>query len=208
MEKILDVYHETYNEQTPLVCMDEASKLLVSDVEKALPMSPGHPRREDHHYQRKGVRAIFMFFNPISGWRRVKTHDCRTRVEWAQEVKRLLDEDYPDAKRVTLVCDNLNTHHISSLYFAFDAQTAHRLARRLRIEYTPKNGSWLNMAEIELSLLTRQCINRRFESAQQMDQAINKWQRYRNKHHYGANWQFTTADARTKLARLYPLPAA
>ena len=208
MEKILDVYQEKYDSTSPLVCMDEASKLLVSDVEPALPMSPGQPRREDHHYQRKGVRAIFMFFDPVSGWRRVTTRASRTRIEWAEEVKQLLDEDYPNAKRVTLVCDNLNTHNIASLYFTFDADTACRLARRLRIEFTPKNGSWLNMAESELSILTRQCINRRFDSAEEMDKEIKKWQNHRNKKGYGANWQFTTTDARTKLRRLYPEPAS
>lgn len=208
MERILDVYHESFDDEYPLICMDEASKQVVADVESALPMAPGRPRREDHHYERKGVRSLFLFTDPIRGWRRVAPRDARTRLEWAEEVRRLLDEDYPDAKRVTLVCDNLNTHDVASLYFAFDAATAHRLARRLRIEYTPRNGSWLNVAEIELSLLVRQCIGRRFDSAEEMDAAIAAWQRSRNAEAHPTNWRFTTEDARTKLAGLYPAPAS
>jgi len=186
--------------------MDEAAKQIVSDVEPALPMSPGRPRREDHHYERQGVRAVFLFFDPLRGWRRVRSREGRTRWDWAEEVRALLEEDYPTAKRVTLVCDNLNTHDIASLYLAFDAPTAHRLVRRLRIEHTPRNGSWLNMAEMELSVLTRQCIGRRFQSAEQMDTAINAWQVQRNHRGAGAQWRFTTADARIKLKRLYPTP--
>ncbi len=204
LEKILDVYCERYNEQYPLICMDEAAKQITSDVNPALPMTPGQPRREDHHYHRKGVRALFLFFNPLAGWRRVSTRESRTRVDWADEIRRLLDEDYPTAKRVTLVCDNLNTHDIASLYTAFDAETAHRLAKRLRIEHTPRNGSWLNMAEMELSVLSRQCIDRRFESAEQMEAAIGAWQSHRNKTTTAARWRFKTKDARTKLHSLYP----
>jgi hypothetical protein len=204
MEKILDVYCETYDEEHPLICMDEAAKQITSDLEPALPMSPGRLRREDHHYERQGVRAVFLFFDPLRGWRRVHSREGRTRWDWAEEVRALLEEDYPAAKRVTLVCDNLNTHDIASLYVAFDAPTAHRLARRLRIEHTPRNGSWLNMAEMELSVLTRQCIGRRFASAKKMDDAIAAWQAERNQRGTGAQWRFTTADARIKLQRLYP----
>jgi hypothetical protein len=150
------------------------------------------------------VRAIFLFFDPLRGWRRVSAREGRTRWDWAEEVRRLLEKDYPQAEQVTLVCDNLNTHDIASFYTAFDAPTAHRLARRLKLEHTPRNGSWLNMAEVELSVLTRQCIGRRFDSAEQMDQAIADWQRQRNRSGAGANWQFTTADARIKLRSLYP----
>lgn len=204
LEKILDVYCETYDEEHPLICMDEAAKQVVSDVEPALPMSPGRVRREDHHYERQGVRAVFLFFDPIRGWRRVRSREGRTRWDWAEEVRALLEDDYPHAKRVTLVCDNLNTHDIASLYVAFDAVTAHRLARRLRIEHTPRNGSWLNMAEMELSVLTRQCIGRRFRSAEQMEVAIAAWEQERNRLGIGARWRFTTNDARIKLRRLYP----
>lgn len=184
--------------------MDEASKQIVSDVDPALPMAPGQPRREDHHYERQGVRALFMFFDPIRGWRRVSTREHRTRLDWAAEIRRLLEEDYPQARRVTLVSDNLNTHDIASLYAAFDAETAHRLCRRLRLEHTPRNGSWLNMAEMELSLLSRQCINRRFDDAAALSTEIAAWQRTRNKQKLGANWQFKTKDARIKLKALYP----
>lgn len=205
MERLLDVYQETYDQTNPLICMDEAAKQLVADVELALPMSPGHPRREDHHYQRKGVRALFMFFDPIRGWRRVSSRQRRTRIDWAEEVKRLIEQDYPQAARVTLVCDNLNTHDIASLYAAFDAATAHRIARRLRLVHTPRNGSWLNMAEMELSVMTRQCINRRFDDAEEMECEINAWTQRRNNDGIGANWQFKADNARVKLKCLYPI---
>lgn len=204
MEKILDIYCEDFDEAHPLICMDEAAKQITSDVEPALPMSPGRPRREDHHYQRQGVRALFLFFDPLRGWRRVSSREGRTRWDWAEEVRRLLEDDYPAAKRVTLVCDNLNTHDIASLYTAFDASTAHALSRRLRLEHTPRHGSWLNMAEMELSILTRQCIGRRFTSSDRMDSSISAWQAERNANHCGATWRFTTADARIKLRSLYP----
>jgi hypothetical protein len=204
MEKILDIYSEPYDETHPLICMDEAAKQVTSDIEPALPMTPGQPRREDHHYQRQGVQAVFAFVDPLRGWRRISSRDSRTRLDWAEEIQQLLEIDYPQAKRVTLVCDNLNTHDIASLYARFDAATAHRLAQRLRIEHTPRNGSWLNMAEIELSVLTRQCLGRRFESIADMKTAIDAWQSYRNTACCGMHWRFTTADARIKLHSLYP----
>jgi len=204
MEKVLDTYSEAYNDEYPLVCMDEAAKQIVSDLNPTLPMSPGQPRREDHHYQRKGVRALFLFFDPIRGWRRVSCRTHRRRVEWAEEMRQLLDVDYKKAKRVTVVCDNLNTHGIASLYHAFDAATAHRLTKKLRLVHTPVNGSWLNMAEMELSILSRQCIDRRFEDVKEMTVAIAAWQKRRNQKKLGANWQFTTPDARIKLRTLYP----
>jgi len=204
MEKLLDVYCEEFDERHPLICMDESAKQVVSDVDPALPMSPGQPRREDHHYERQGVRALFLFFDPIRGWRRVSSRASRTRSDWAHEIRHLLDEDYPRAESVTLVCDNLNTHHIASLYATFDAPTAHRLARKLRMEHTPRHGSWLNMAEMELSILARQCIGRRFDSAGQMDQEIDAWQTERNHNRCTAQWRFRTTDARIKLRSLYP----
>jgi hypothetical protein len=206
MEEVLDVYCEAYDEIHPLICMDEAAKQVTSDVVPPLPLAPGQPRREDHHYERVGVQALFLFFDPLRGWRRVHSRDSRTRGDWADEVRRLLDEDYPQAERVTLVCDNLNIHDIASLYAAYDATTAHRLARRLRIVHTPRNGSWLNMAEIELSVLTRQCIGRRFQNVAQMQSSIAAWQQDRNAQQLGANWRFTTPDARIKLKGLYPVP--
>lgn len=206
MERLLDVYREDFDEAHPLICMDEASKQIVADVEPALPMSPGHPRREDHHDERRDVRALFLFFDPLRGWRRVRSRPTRTRQDWAEELRTLLEIDYPHAKRITLVCDNLNTHDIASLYATFPAQTAHRLAEKLRIVHTPRNGSWLNMAELELSILSRQCLNRRFDSAASMDREIQAWSRTRNQAGFGANWRFTTADAQIKLKTLYPIP--
>ena len=204
MEKVLDVYHGTYDEAHPLICMDEASKQILSDVDPALPMSPGQVRREDHHYERKAVRALFMFFNPIQGWRRVSSRVSRTRADWAHEVQQLLEVDYPQAELVTLVCDNLNTHDIASLYATFNAQTAHRLMQRLHLVHTPRNGSWLNMAEMELSILTRQCIGRRFRNTADLEEEIAAWQKIRNEKGLGATWRFTTPDARVKLNGLYP----
>ena len=204
MEEILDIYCETYDEEHPLIAMDEHPKQVTGDLLEPLPLEPGRPRREDHHYTRRGTRAVFAFSDPLRGWRRVNARDSRTRGDWAEEIRRLLDEDYPQAETITLVCDNLNTHHIASLYARFDAPTAHRLARRLRIRYTPPHGSWLNVAEIELSRLARQCLNRRFESAAQMDRAIAEWQRTANAEHRGIRWRFTTAEARIKLHSLYP----
>jgi len=204
MERLLDAYAEPYDDRHVLICMDEAAKQILADVEPALPMTPGQPRREDHHYDRRGVRAIFLFFDPLAGWRRVAGRDSRTRVDWAEEVAELLEKDYPQAELVTLVCDNLNTHDVASLYHAFDAERAHRLSKRLRIVHTPRNGSWFNMAEMELSALTRQCVGRRFETAAEMDEAMAAWQRERNRLRRGADWRFRTADARIALKHLYP----
>lgn len=191
--------------------MDEASRQILADLFDPLPAKPrrgdrpGSWKRVDDKYERRGVRSLFMFYDPIAGWRRVSGRDRRTSVDWAQEVRRLLDEDYPEAELVTLVCDNLNTHRVASLYKAFDAETAGRLRRRLRLVHTPKNGSWLNMAEMELSILSRQCLGaRRFASAQTMDAAIAAWQAERNARRCGTDWRFTTADARIKLKSLYP----
>lgn len=207
MEEVLDIYQESYSEKRPLICMDEASRQVLSDVLTSLPMEPGKLKRVDDKYDREGVRSLQIFYNPIAGWRRVACRESRTRTDWALEVKHLLEVDYPDAELVTLVCDNLNTHYLSSLYFAFDAETAHRLARRIRLVHTPINGSWLNMAEIELSILSRQCIGaRRFASAAAMDAEILAWQADRNTRQSGTNWRFTTNDARVQLKSLYPIP--
>jgi hypothetical protein len=207
MEAVLDVYQETYDARHPLICMDEASRQILSDLAEPLPMRPGRPKRVDDKYERHGVRALFMFYNPIDGWRRVGCRDSRTRQDWGEEILRLLDVDYPDAELVTLVCDNLNTHDFASLYHALEADTAGRLRRRLRIVFTPKNGSWLNMAEMELSVLSRQCLGaRRFATSTELDAAVAAWESERNVHHRGTNWRFTTADARVKLKSLYPKP--
>lgn len=207
MESVLDVYHGEYDEKHVLIGMDEASRQLLSDSTEPLPMRPGKPRRVDDKYERCGTRSLFMFYNPIEGWRRVGCRESRTRRDWAEEIQQLLDDDYPHAETVTLVCDNLNTHDIGSLYFTFDAPTASRLARRLRLIFTPKNGSWLNVAEMELSILSRQCLGqRRFGTAKELDSAILTWQTQRNQLRSGTNWRFTTADARIKLKSLYPVP--
>lgn len=206
MEEVLDVYQETFDDERPLICMDEAARQVLEDVTLPLPMKPGAPKRIDDKYERHEVRALLVFYNPIAGWRRVGCRESRTRLDWAEEVRHLLEVDYPHARCITLVCDNLNTHDAASLYFAFDAATAHRLARRLRLVHTPKNGSWLNMAEMELSLLSRQCLGqRRFATAAAMDAAIAAWQQERNQLRRGTHWRFTTADARIKLKSLYPL---
>jgi hypothetical protein len=202
MEGVLDLYASEHTSEEPLICMDEACKQLVRGEE--LPAAPGHLAKEDYHYERRGVQALFCFFDPIRGWRRVSRRDSRTRVDWAEQVRILLDQDYPQARKVKLVCDNLNTHHIGSLYEAFDAATAHRLARRLEIHHTPRNGSWLNVAEIELSVLTRQCLDRRIGSATELEAEVAAWQAERNADESRVIWRFTTDDARTKLRHLYP----
>jgi hypothetical protein len=207
MEEVLDVYQQPYDARHPLICMDEASRQILSDLFEPLPMKPGTPKRVDDKYDRHGVRALFMFYNPIDGWRRVGCRESRTRQDWGEEVLRLLDMDYPEAEMVTLVCDNLNTHDFGSLYQALDADTAGRLRRRLRLVFTPKNGSWLNMAEMELSILSRQCLAaRRFATTEELDTAVAAWESDRNIRRCGTNWRFTTADARVKLKTLYPKP--
>lgn len=204
MEEVLDVYALPPDPARPLVCMDEAAKQLLGDVVNPLPMAPGVPRREDYHYARGGVRALFMFFAPHLGWRRVDATVRRTRQDWAHQVRRLVDEDFPAAESIRLVCDNLNTHAIASLYETFEPAEAHRLARKLEIHYTPRNGSWLNVAEVELSVLAGQCLDRRIADPAALDEELAAWAAPRNAERCGARWQFTTADARVKLRRLYP----
>lgn len=204
MEEVLDVYTQPPSIEEPLICMDEASKQLLRDDVAGEPVAPGRPAKEDYHYERRGTQAIFLFFDPHRGWRRTSCRDHRTRIEWAEEVRRLLDEDYPQAKQVRLVCDNLNTHSAASLYEAFPAAEAHRLARRLVFHYTPRNGSWLNVAEIELSALARQCLDRRIGSADELRKETEAWTADRNNDQAKVVWQFTTPDARIKLRHLYP----
>ena len=204
MEDVLDIYAQTHSEDEPLICMDEASKQLLRDGEASIPLSPGQPKREDYHYERRGTQALFIFFDPIRGWRRIEACDSRTRVDWAEQIRKLLDDDYPLARKVKLVCDNLNTHGIASLYEAFPAEEAHRLARRLEIHYTPRNGSWLNVAEIELSVLSRQCLNRRIGSTEELKQELAAWQKERNANRAAVSWHLATSDARIRLRNLYP----
>lgn len=204
MEDVLDVYAASHSEEEPLICMDEASKQLLDDGLPPIPPAPGRPLREDYHYERNGTQALFLFFNPLSGWRRVSSRDHRTRVDWAEEIRQLLEEDYPQAKKITLVCDNLNTHSIASLYEAFPAAEAHALRQRLELHFTPRSGSWLNVAEIELGVLSRQCLNRRIPTPADLQREIAAWQKERNAQASKVRWQFTLADARRKLHRLYP----
>jgi hypothetical protein len=187
-----------------MIAMDEASKQLLRDERPVEPLAPGRPTREDYHYERRGVQSIFMFFDPLRGWRRVSCRDNRTRMDWAEEIRRLLEEDYPHAKKIKLVCDNLNTHDIASLYAAFSATEAHRLRQRLEIHYTPRSGSWLNVAEIELGVLSRQCLARRIGSAEELAAELSAWQDTRNACGGAVKWRFTTADARIRLRHLYP----
>ncbi len=204
MEEVLDVYSASYSDSEVLICMDEASKQLLRDEVPPIPMAPGRPRREDYHYDRRGTQAIFMFFDPVRGWRRASARDSRTRVDWAQEVRRLLEEDYPDARKVTLVCDNLNTHEITSLYEAFPGPQAGALRRRLELRHTPRNGSWLNVAEIELAVLSRQCLDRRIGDAEALRRELAAWQERRNATKSVVKWRFGVDDARVKLRHLYP----
>lgn len=207
MEDVLDVYQARYDASHPLICMDEAARQLLSDVFDPLPLRPGAPRRVDDKYDRHGTCSLFMFYNPLDGWRRVGCRDSRTADDWAEEVGRLLEVDYPGAELVTLVCDNPNTHTVASLYRAFDAERAGRLRRRLRLVQTPVNGSWLNIAEVELSVVSRPCLGkRRFETKAEMTSALDAWAATRNAARAGTRWQFTTADARVKLKALYPQP--
>ena len=204
MEETLDIYKRPYDSKKPVVCMDESSKQLTKEVRKSLPMMPGHAERYDTEYERNGTASIFMAFEPLQGLRFTSVTEQRTRVDWAIFIKNLVDVHYPDAKKIILVMDNLNTHHKCSLYEAFEPLEAKRIADRLEIHYTPKHGSWLNMAEIELSHLSRQCLEQRIGERSEMAAEVAAWTNTRNQKKVVANWQFTTDDARIKLRKLYP----
>jgi len=204
MEDVLAVYARGYDPARPVVCMDEKPYQLLEDARDPLPAQPGRDRREDSEYVRHGTCSIFCWVEPLRGWRRVDAQPQRTRVDWAAQVKALLTLDYPDAETVVLVMDNLNTHNIASLYEAFEPAEAFALAQRLEIHHTPKHGSWLNIAEIELSALTRQCLDRRIGDLDILNTELAAWQAATNADQRQVDWQFTTADARTRLRRLYP----
>ena len=204
MEAVLDVYHRPYDPDVPVVCMDETSKQLVGETRLPLPALPRQPQRYDYEYERHGTANVFMFTEPLGGRRRVAVTDRRTKVDWALEVRELLDVDYPQAKRVTLVADNLNTHIYASLYEAFEPAEAHRLIERLELVHTPKHGSWLNIAEIELNVLSRQCFCQMIGDKATLKREVAAWEADRNARQTGVDWQFTTPNARTKLKRLYP----
>lgn len=204
MEDVLAVYHLPFDPDYPVVCMDESSKQLIGEVHTPIPGKPGQPLRMDDEYVRKGVAQIFMEVEPLAGKRHVAVTERRTRKDWAQQIKQMLNERYPDAIQVRLVMDNLNTHNIASLYETFEPHEAWCLAQRLDIHHTPKHGSWLNMAEIELSVLKGQCLNRRIPVMATMQAEVTAWESDRNNSSRKIDWQFTTADARIKLRRLYP----
>ena len=204
MEDVLDVYTRPYDPRRPQVCLDEASTQLLADVTPPLPVAPGQPAREDYEYARRGTANLFLAYEPLRGWRHLTVTDRRTRADFAQVIKELVDVHYPEAERIVLVLDNLNTHTPASLYEAFAPAEAKWLADKLEIHYTPKHGSWLNMAEIELSALSRQCLDRRIPDAATLAREVAAWEATRNQHQTAITWRFTTADARIKLRRLYP----
>ena len=204
MEDVLDVYARPYDPKRPLDCMDESNKQLLDNTREPLPMTPGQPARIDHEYQRQGVANLFMFFEPLAGQRHIRVTDRRTRQDWAIAMRELADVWYPNAETIVVSLDNLNTHNPASFYEAFPPEEAHRLTHRFEFHYTPKHGSWLNMAEIELSVLARQCLNRRIPDQSMLRSEVAAWEQERNCKIVKVDWQFRTADARIKLKHLYP----
>ena len=204
MEDVLDVYARPYDPRFPVICMDEASKQLVGETRDPLPIRPGDPLRIDSEYVRFGTCNLFMFCEPLRGWRHVRVTERRTKVDWAHALRAFLNEFYPQAEKVILVMDNLNTHSPGSFYEAFEPSLARELTERLEIHYTPKHGSWLNIAECEFSVLQRQCLDRRIDHVEWLGKEVNAWQADRNQNAKEVNWQFTTDNARVKLRRLYP----
>ena len=204
MEDVLDVYHRPYDEARPLVCIDEVPKQLVSEVRAPLPARPGAPARYDYEYKREGVANLFMISEPLLGWRHVTVTERRTAVDFAEVLRWVVEDLHPDAGRVVLVTDNLNTHGPWALYEAFEPARARRIAERLEWHYTPKHGSWLNVAECELAALSKQCLDRRIGTAARLRALVRAWEEERNERMVGVNWRFTTADARIKLRSLYP----
>lgn len=204
MEDVLAVYARGYDPARPVVCMDEKPYQLLDHARAAIPAKPGQDLKEDSEYVRHGTCSIFCWVEPLRGWRRIDAQPRRTKLDWAHQVQRLLEVDYPDADKVVLVMDNLNTHNLSSLYEAFEPEKAFALAQRLEIHHTPKHGSWLNIAEIELSALTRQCLDRRISDLDMLNTELAAWQHATNTAQRQVDWQFTTEDARIKLRHLYP----
>ena len=205
MEDVLAVYERPADPLRPLVCMDELHVQLVGETRTPLPVAPGRPARMDYEYTRNGTANVFMFSAPLAGQRHAQVTQRRTKADWAHAIRWLVDDGYPDAERIVLVLDNLNTHVGSSLYETFPPAEAQRLWAKLEVHYTPKHGSWLNIAEIELGILTRQCLDRRIPDSTMLAREIAAWEATRNARLSTIDWQFTTADARTKLKRLYPL---
>lgn len=204
MEDVLEVYQRPYDPKHPQVCLDEASKQLIGETRLPVPAVPGRAAREDYEYVRNGTVNLFMMFEPLASRRHVRVTNRRTKKDFAEAIKELADERYPDAEKIVLVMDNLNTHSPASLYEAFEPAEARRLAEKLEVHYTPKHGSWLDMAEIELGIMNRQCLNRRIGNTTTLQHEVAPWENERNRRSTKVNWQFTTADARVKLRRLYP----
>lgn len=204
MEDVLDTYEKPYDPARPVVCVDEGGKQLVGEVRAPLAVRPGSPAKQDSEYQRGGMANLFMAFEPLAGRRHVEVTARKTSVDFAHFMKQLSDEHYPDAERIVLVCDNLSTHSPAAFYEAFEPAEARRLARRFEWHYTPKHGSWLNVAEMELSVLARQCLDRRIPDQTALAHEVNAWQSQRNAAVVRVRWQFTAADARVKLRKLYP----
>lgn len=204
MEDVLEVYHRPQESGRPLVCLDEATKQLIKETRTPLPIQPGCPVRHDYEYERNGTANLFMMFAPLEGWRHVKVTNRHTALDYAEVLRDLADVHFPDAKKIILVQDNLNTHKPASLYQAFPAAEARRLVERFEWHYTPKHGSWLDMAESELSVLSSQCLDRRISDQPTLAAEVAAWQRDRNENHATADWQFTANDARIKLKHLYP----
>jgi hypothetical protein len=204
MEDVLEVYERPYHEQRPVVCLDEAAKQILGEVRELLPMQPRQEARFDNEYERRGTCALFLLFEPLVSWREVLVKARRTSLDYADVVRYLCDEKYPDVEKIVLVQDNLNTHGVWSLYQAFEPQEAQRLARRIEWHYTPRHGSWLNMAEIELSVLARQCLEQRMESQENIKVQVQAWQERRNAQQVKVEWRLGVQDARCKLKRLYP----
>lgn len=204
MEDVLSVYTRPYDPRYPVVCFDETSKQLVKEKQLPLPPEPGQPQRYDYEYERNGVCNLFMFSEPLAGWRHVAVTERRTKQDYAQQMKYLVDVRYPEAERITVVHDQLNTHDPSALYETFEPAEARRILDKLEIHYTPKHGSWLNMAEIELSVLARQCLDRRIPEQEILKREVAAWEEPRNSESREIDWQFTTDDARIKLKKLYP----
>jgi hypothetical protein len=205
MEDVLDVYQREYDENCPVICMDEKPYQLLDESRNPIPMKPGEVKRYDSEYVRNGTCSIFMFSEPLKGWRKVSVSERRTKKDWAMQVAEILEVHYPNAPKVCFVMDNLNTHNISSFYEAFPPDRARTLARRMEIHYTPKHGSWLNVAEIELSAMTSQCLGRRIPDIESLTTELNAWNVARNDAAVSVEWQFRTEDARIKLKRLYPI---
>jgi hypothetical protein len=204
MEDILEVYKRPLDPRRPLVCLDESSKQHVKEVVNPMPVEPGKPERYDTEYERNGVSNLFMMFEPLTGWRHVEVTDRRTAIDWAHQIKFLVAVRHKDAEKVILVGDNLNTHSPASLYKAFSPEEARRMIDKLEFHYTPKHGSWLDMAEIELSILSRQCLDRRIPTQDILRREVKAWEEKRNARKVTTQWRFTTEDARIKLKRLYP----